>query len=368
MFEFEDPAEAVTQPLPVIGSGPAGSGRHRSPHRPKRSKAGAAGTAAGKAARSAGRTGKPAKAAPPARRAGLLGASAAVAMGAVAVVSGLLPSSVFSVGDAGHSPGAGATGQVRADGPAEAPQQRSRAAAAPADRADQREGPEQRAGAAEAARVQQALLREPVPAARGAEPPPVTPSATPFSAAPSAAPAGPHAGATPQQGAPAPRPADAAPRPRPSAPTAAATGAAAADDGPAAHMTATLADPRSSAAHLVLSLVNAERAKAGCRPLRASGKLNRLAQSFSDDMARRGFFDHTDPDGRTPWDRAAKRGVQNLGGENIARGHPDAHTVVDAWMRSSGHRSNILNCDYKSLGVGVRHGGNGPYWTQDFGY
>ncbi|MFI6354664.1 CAP domain-containing protein [Streptomyces sp. NPDC050743] len=118
----------------------------------------------------------------------------------------------------------------------------------------------------------------------------------------------------------------------------------------------------------VLKLVNQERAKVGCSPLAANPSLSKLAESFSDDMAARNFFDHTDPDGKTPWDRAAAAGITDLGGENIARGQADAAAVMQAWMDSPGHRANILNCDFKTLGVGVHFGPGGPWWTQDFGY
>ncbi|MFF5980064.1 CAP domain-containing protein [Streptomyces olindensis] len=124
----------------------------------------------------------------------------------------------------------------------------------------------------------------------------------------------------------------------------------------------------SAAAAQVLALVNEERAKVGCSPLAANSALAELAQNYSEDMAARGFFDHTDPDGRTPWDRAEKAGISNLGGENIARGQADAAAVMDAWMNSPGHRANILNCDFKTLGVGVEFGSGGPWWTQNFGY
>ncbi|MFD5950634.1 CAP domain-containing protein [Streptomyces collinus] len=124
----------------------------------------------------------------------------------------------------------------------------------------------------------------------------------------------------------------------------------------------------SAAAAQVLSLVNEERAKVGCSPVAANSALAGLAQSYSEDMDARGFFDHTDPDGRTPWDRAEKAGISNLGGENIARGQADAAAVMDAWMNSPGHRANILNCDFKTLGVGVEFGSGGPWWTQNFGY
>ncbi|SOD69710.1 Uncharacterized conserved protein YkwD, contains CAP (CSP/antigen 5/PR1) domain [Streptomyces sp. 1222.2] len=118
----------------------------------------------------------------------------------------------------------------------------------------------------------------------------------------------------------------------------------------------------------VLLLVNEERAKAGCSPVAADSDLSRLAETFSKDMALRAFFDHTDPDGADPWDRAAALGITGLGGENIARGQATAEAVMEAWMNSPGHRANILNCDFKTLGVGVHLGDGGPWWTQDFGY
>jgi uncharacterized protein YkwD len=123
-----------------------------------------------------------------------------------------------------------------------------------------------------------------------------------------------------------------------------------------------------AAAAEVLQLVNQERAQVGCSPVAANSALTDLAQAFSEDMAERGFFDHTSPDGASPWDRAAKAGITDLGGENIARGQADAAAVMEAWMNSPGHKANILNCDFKTLGVGVHIGAGGPWWTQDFGY
>jgi uncharacterized protein YkwD len=41
---------------------------------------------------------------------------------------------------------------------------------------------------------------------------------------------------------------------------------------------------------------------------------------------------------------------------------------MEAWMNSPGHRANILNCEFTTLGVGVHFGPGGPWWTQDFGY
>ncbi|WP_216858007.1 CAP domain-containing protein [Actinomadura verrucosospora] len=117
----------------------------------------------------------------------------------------------------------------------------------------------------------------------------------------------------------------------------------------------------------VVALVNAERAKHGCRALTVNSRLARAAQAFSSDMRARNFFDHTDPDGKDPGDRITAAGYRwSSYGENIAKGQATPASVMDAWMHSSGHRANILNCGFKEIGVGVVLSG-GPYWTQDFG-
>jgi uncharacterized protein YkwD len=160
-----------------------------------------------------------------------------------------------------------------------------------------------------------------------------------------------------------------APAPTAAAPSASSSTVAPTPTGSAADST-TAASGRSRAAvaSAVLTLVNQERAKAGCTPLTTDARLAALATAFSDDMAARGFFDHTDPDGKTPWDRAQAAGISDLGGENIARGQQTAADVMTAWMNSPGHRANILNCDYHTLGVGIHEGADGPWWTQDFGF
>ncbi|MEV6250389.1 CAP domain-containing protein [Streptomyces sp. NPDC051742] len=122
-----------------------------------------------------------------------------------------------------------------------------------------------------------------------------------------------------------------------------------------------------SVADQVISLVNAERAKAGCGPLAANATLAGAAQGHSDDMAARDFFDHTNPDGEGPGERVTEAGYPwSTYGENIAKGQSTPEQVMEAWMNSPGHRANILNCDFKEIGIGV-HTEGGPYWTQVFG-
>ncbi|MFJ7200073.1 MULTISPECIES: CAP domain-containing protein [unclassified Streptomyces] len=266
-------------------------------------------------------------------RTGLIGVSAALAVGAVAVASGLVP------GGDGYGPGGGAD-RVRAEGAPDLPT-RSGAGTPPADRSTASPAAGRGTGRAEG------------PAKAG------SPTG---SAASSSKKSGPPERAEPSSSAPS-KPADAGSG-KTTAPAAERSSAAPKTSAPA---TRSAAAP-SSAQSAVLALVNQERAKVGCSPLTARASLASLAQDFSEDMAARGFFDHTDPDGRTPWDRASKAGVQGLAAENIARGQADARAVMDSWMNSDGHRANILNCDYKTLGVGVHYGSGGPWWTQDFGF
>jgi uncharacterized protein YkwD len=118
----------------------------------------------------------------------------------------------------------------------------------------------------------------------------------------------------------------------------------------------------------VVRLVNIERAKVGCGPLRVDPRLVRSAQLHSLEMAKSNVFDHNSPDGETPWSRMAKAGYKDGGAENIARGYRSAEEAVRGWMISPGDRRNILNCRLVATGVGVALGPGGPWWTEDFGY
>ncbi|MFD0413298.1 CAP domain-containing protein [Streptomyces sp. NPDC127108] len=289
-------------------------------------------------------------------RTGLLGVSAAVAMGAVAVASGLVPGGdTYSLGG-GDTPGAVRT----AGSPSGLDPQGGDNGSAAGGRATPGPGSDTSA---------------PTPSESSAEPsrkPSGKPSATPSK------PQGDTGGKDDQEGKgdkaekgkgadkdrkdpgkgsgagepdKTPAPSRTTPE-KPKAPPAPAK--------PSADETAAEAE--------VLALVNQERANVGCRPVTADPGLATLAGDFSADMAERDFFAHTDPDGATPWARAEKAGIQDLGGENIARGQANAQSVMDAWMNSPGHRANILNCDYKTLGVGAHFAPGGPWWTQDFGF
>ncbi|WP_173139341.1 CAP domain-containing protein [Kibdelosporangium persicum] len=103
-----------------------------------------------------------------------------------------------------------------------------------------------------------------------------------------------------------------------------------------------------------------------CGSLTVDARLTSAAQKHSTDMASQRYFSHTSKDGRSFADRIRAEGYPSPGGENIAQGQRSARQVMESWMRSEGHRENILRCGFRTIGVGLDT--NGFYWVQNFGF
>ncbi|WP_051271232.1 CAP domain-containing protein [Shimazuella kribbensis] len=118
----------------------------------------------------------------------------------------------------------------------------------------------------------------------------------------------------------------------------------------------------------VFDLVNEERKKQNVKPLILSLKVSKLAREKSEDMRDKDYFDHHSPTYGDPCEHMKKQGVGNgYCGENIAAGSATPKEVMERWMKSEGHRANILNKNYTHIGVGYAKGGRyGTYWTQQF--
>ncbi len=114
--------------------------------------------------------------------------------------------------------------------------------------------------------------------------------------------------------------------------------------------------------------INRERTRTGARPLRANGSLMKTAQAHAEDMARRGYFAHSSPEGVQPWQRVEQAGYRyNYVGENIVLGARTADMATKLWMDSPGHRSNILDGKFVETGVGIAAGKRGVIMVQVFG-
>jgi uncharacterized YkwD family protein len=115
----------------------------------------------------------------------------------------------------------------------------------------------------------------------------------------------------------------------------------------------------------ILSLVNAERAKYGLSALTLDASLSKVAQAKAQDLHDNHYFAHESPTYGTPFEMMRAFGISyRSAGENIAMGYSSAQAVMTGWMNSEGHRANILNASYTTLGVGYVADGN--YWVQMF--
>jgi uncharacterized protein YkwD len=109
--------------------------------------------------------------------------------------------------------------------------------------------------------------------------------------------------------------------------------------------------------------MNAHRTDLGCPELAWNVDVAAVAQGHSQDMVDRGFFAHTNPDGKSPFDRMRDAGIGFSGAaENIAWGYPTAEAVLTGWLNSPGHKANIENCNLTGHGVGLV----GTHWTHLF--
>ena len=115
----------------------------------------------------------------------------------------------------------------------------------------------------------------------------------------------------------------------------------------------------------VVALVNAERAKQGLSALKVDAKVQQAALVRAQESAQ--SFSHTRPNGSSFSTALTEAGVSfRRSGENIAYGQSTPQQVMNAWMNSSGHRANILNENFTTIGVGYTVIKGTAYWAQLF--
>jgi len=107
----------------------------------------------------------------------------------------------------------------------------------------------------------------------------------------------------------------------------------------------------------VIALTNDERTENDLGVLTENPTLDKAAQAKANDMAAKGYFSHTGPDGQPPWHWFVEAGYDyHYAGENLAVRFDDSKQVVDAWMASPTHRANIVKPVYTQIGIGVADG------------
>ncbi len=124
----------------------------------------------------------------------------------------------------------------------------------------------------------------------------------------------------------------------------------------------------SANAQEVIKLVNKERNAAGLSALAENSRLSEVAQAKAEDMMKNGYFSHISPTYGSPFEMMKTFGIAyKSAGENIAKGQKTPAAVMNGWMNSSGHRTNILNASYEQIGAGFCKDSSGvAYWVQMF--
>lgn len=114
----------------------------------------------------------------------------------------------------------------------------------------------------------------------------------------------------------------------------------------------------------VVALVNKERVAAGLQALdTANATLTKMALDKAKDIYNNNYFDHNSPTYGSPFDMMKQYGISyRYAGENIAKGQRTPQEVVTAWMNSPGHKANILNANFTTIGVGYYNN----VWVQEF--
>ncbi len=147
-----------------------------------------------------------------------------------------------------------------------------------------------------------------------------------------------------------------------------------ADNAPPADTTCdAIGQPRDSVHEQMFRLLNNYRTGKGLPALEYSKTLEAAADEHARDMWRRNFFEHTNPDGEGPGDRALRAGFcHRYVGENIAEGNglPTAGDAQIAWVNSPGHNANMLYEPYRLVGMGHYYDAKTGYhyWVQDMAY
>ncbi len=115
---------------------------------------------------------------------------------------------------------------------------------------------------------------------------------------------------------------------------------------------------------VVVDKTNTERNDLSLTPLVRSAVLDEAARLKAEDMAKNGYFAHYSPSGVSPWHwfNEVNYGYVHAG-ENLAVHFTDSKEVVEAWMKSPTHRANIVNNNYREIGVGTARGRDEGYDT-----
>jgi len=107
----------------------------------------------------------------------------------------------------------------------------------------------------------------------------------------------------------------------------------------------------------IINLTNKEREELGLNAVSYDARLEAAAQAKGENMLAENYWAHTSPSGKTPWQFILAQGYDYVyAGENLAKDFAHSREAINAWMASPSHKANIVNPNYKNIGVAVVKG------------
>ncbi|MDR0943877.1 MAG: CAP domain-containing protein [Ruminococcus sp.] len=119
----------------------------------------------------------------------------------------------------------------------------------------------------------------------------------------------------------------------------------------------------------MLAMINEARAEVGAPALKLSSELCNAANIRAKEIST--SFSHTRPSGNSFYSVLDDIGYSSRGsGENIAAGNSGVSATFTQWMESQGHYENMINANYKYVGIGYYQTSSGykHHWVQIFSY
>lgn len=131
------------------------------------------------------------------------------------------------------------------------------------------------------------------------------------------------------------------------------------------HMHGVLGYATNVSATQLLADTNTQRTDNHEQALQLNNQLTAAAEAKATDMAQHNYWSHDTPDGRTPWSFMTAAGYQfAAAGENLAYGFNSSEDIMNGWMNSPEHRTNVLNKVFTQVGFGIANAtnyqGHGP--------
>ena len=109
----------------------------------------------------------------------------------------------------------------------------------------------------------------------------------------------------------------------------------------------------------LIDITNNYRLNHGLTKVKYNKQLAKSAQKHADDMFKRNYFSHLDPDGKNPYDRLGNNSLTRVGENIIMKDNTaeiPASVAFGNWLKSPPHLETINTNGWTEIGIGCKQG------------